>query len=103
MLETVLSYQSLLENIEGYISDSHYKKDYFIKELDISRATFYNKLKNKSFTVDEMFKLGTLLFPDELKAIEIKEALKQSRKDSREGRTISHENVMAKARKKILG
>lgn len=101
MLDIVISYQNLLQNVESYISKSDFKKEFFIKELGVSRATFYNKIKNKSFSVDEMLKLSGLLFPEELKAFEIKQALSRSRLDSDNGNVVPHEQVMANARKKI--
>lgn len=101
MLDIVINYQSLLDNIDTYIEDSKFKKDYLIEELGVSRATFYNKVKKKNFTIDEMVILSTILFPEEAKAFEIKEALRTSREDSKSGRTRSHESVMSAVRKKL--
>jgi len=101
MLDIIYGYQNLLDNIDTYIEASKFKKDYLIEQLGVSRATFYNKVKKKSFTIDEMVILSTILFPEEAKAFEIKEALRESRDDSRLGRTKSHEDVMADVRKKL--
>jgi len=101
MLDIVLNYKNLLENIHRYIEESKFKKEFIIDELGISRATFYNKLKKQSFSVSEMIKLSSLLFPEDVKAIEIKEALERSRKDSEAGRVWEHNAVIANARKKI--
>jgi len=101
MLDIIYGYQNLLDNIDTYIEASKFKKDYLIEQLGVSRATFYNKVKKKSFTIDEMVILSTILFPEEAKAFEIKEALRESRDDSRFGRTKSHEDVMADVRKKL--
>ena len=51
MLDIVLSYKNLLEDMDGYIEKSKFKKEHIIKELGVSRATFYNKLKKRSFSV----------------------------------------------------
>lgn len=101
MLDIVYKYQSLLENIDDYIEDSKYKKEYLIEQLGVSRATFYNKVKKKNFTIEEMVVLSTILFPEEAKAFEIKEALRESREDSKEGRTRGHREVMSDVRKKL--
>ncbi|MHA7830604.1 MAG: hypothetical protein ACX93O_05860 [Flagellimonas sp.] len=100
MLDIVLNYKSLLENINKYIEESKFKKEYIIDELGISRATFYNKLKKQSFSVSEMIKLSSLLFPEDVKALEIKQALERSRKDSASGRVLEHKSVIDDARKK---
>ncbi len=101
MLDIVYGYQNLLQNIDRYIDDSKFKKAYFIEQLGISRATFYNKVKKKNFTIDEMVILSNILFPEEAKVFEIKEALRASREDSKNGRTKAHEKVMDDVRKKL--
>lgn len=101
MLDIVYGYQSLLDNIDTYIEESKFKKKFLIEQLGVSRATFYNKVKNKNFTIDEMVVLSTILFPEEAKAFEIKEALRESRKDSKAGMTRKHEAVMADVHKKL--
>ena len=101
MLDIVYKYQGLLENIDSYIDDSKFKKEYLIEQLGVSRATFYNKVKKKSFTIDEMVILSNILFPEEAKAFEIKEALRASREDSKNGRTRDHKDVMGDVRKKL--
>jgi len=101
MLDIVYGYQNLLDNIDSYIEASKFKKDYLIEELGVSRATFYNKVKKKNFTIDEMVVLSKILFPEEAKAFEIKEALRESREDSRIGRIRNHKDVMADVRKKL--
>jgi len=101
MLEIVYGYQNLLENIDAYIDDSKFKKEYLIQQLGVSRATFYNKVKKKNFTIDEMVILSNILFPEEAKAFEIREALRTSREDSKNGRTKNHKDVMEDVRKKL--
>lgn len=101
MLDIVYGYQNLLENLAAFIDESKYKKEHFYNELGLSRATFYNKLKKRSFSISEMLKLGNILFPEEAKAFEIKEALARSRNDSKEGKIRSHIDVIADARNKI--
>lgn len=102
MLDIVYGYQNLLANIDTYIEESKFKKEYLIEQLGVSRATFYNKIKKKNFTIYEMVILSTILFPEEAKAFEIKEGLRESREDSKAGRTSKHETVMADVREKLL-
>lgn len=101
MLDVVLSYKNLLEGLDKYIEESKYKKEHLIEELGVSRATFYNKLKKRSFSVAEMIKLSSLLFPEEAKAIEIKQALERSRSDSEAGRVKNHSSIIQNARKRL--
>ena len=101
MLDIVYKYHSLVNNIDSYIEDSKFKKEYLIGQLNISRATFYNKIKKKSFTIDEMVILSNILFPEEAKTFEIREALSASRRDSSNGNTRNHQEVMEDVRKKL--
>lgn len=101
MLDIVYRYQNLLANIGSYIDNSKFKKDYLIEQLGVSRATFYNKIKKKNFTIDEMVILSKILFPEEAKAFEIREALRESREDSKNGKIKSHKDVMKDVRKKL--
>jgi len=99
MLDVVLQYQSLMDNLNNLIESSNYKKEHFIKVLGVSRGTFYNKLKKKSFTTQEMEKLTRILFPEKAKALEIKTALEESLNDSAEGRVKEHYLVMEETKK----
>lgn len=72
-----------------------------IEQLGVSRTTFYYKVKKKNFTIDQMVILSTILFPEEAKAFQIKEALRASREDSKNGRTRDHQEVMEDVRKKL--
>src|SRR5690606_7835666 len=101
MLDIVLNYKNLLENIDRYIEESKFKKEHIIDELGVSRATFYNKLKKRSFNLPEMIKLSSLLFPEDTKAIEIKQALDRSRMDSNTCKVTGHESIISNARKKL--
>lgn len=103
MLDVVLKYQDLLDNISDLIESSNYKKEYFIKVLGISRGTFYSKLKKKTFSTNEMEKLTRILFPENAKSVEIKAELEQSLRDSRDGKVKAHALVMEEAKKYISG
>lgn len=101
MLDIIYQYQELLENIDSMISESRFKKEYVIEQLEISRASYYNKVKKQSFSISEMTKLINLLFPEEAKAFEIQQALNNSRKESAEGNTRCHNDVINELRSKL--
>lgn len=101
MLDIVYSYQTLLDNLGSYIEESKFKKEYFFEELGVSRATFYNKLKKRSFSITEMLKLSTILFPEDAKAFEIKQGLKRSKQDSLAGRVKEHDTIMSEVRERL--
>lgn len=101
MLYEIYQYQEVLNTLEERIKKSRYKKEYLINALDISRATFYKKLKQKSFSTSELILLGKILSPEEDQALEIKKALKRSAADLKAGQTISHNEVINQAYKRL--
>lgn len=98
MIQEVLAYKNVLRSIKELMDNSPYKKRYIIEKTGMSAATFYRKLKNLTFTADEVLKIAKLLRPEEAVLI----ALQESEKDRGSGRMISHEQVMGQLRKKYL-
>ncbi len=61
MREKVIEYKKVLEKVNLLIKSSPYKKNYIIKKTGMSSPTFYRKLKNNSFTPDELLKIIKLI------------------------------------------
>ena len=61
MLAIIKNYQELLEDLPHLIKRSKYKQSYIIEYSGVKQATFYRKLKEGSFTPEELFKICTLL------------------------------------------
>ena len=101
MIQLVLKYQDYIENIKDYIDNSPYKSSYFLKELQLSKPTFYRKLREKTFTVKEITILTKLLFPKEAYKQELLTSIAQGREDIKNGNTMTSEEVRKAMRKKI--
>ncbi len=101
MIKTVQKYNEYVRNIKTYIDKSPYKSSYIVKELGIPTTTFYRKLKENTFTLDEVEKLTRVLFPKEAYYQEIIEGLQKSEQDIIDGRVVDHEEVMKRIRKKL--
>lgn len=54
MKEIILKYKELTHGIDKIISKAPIKIEHLAKKLKISRNHFYNKRRNKSFTLREM-------------------------------------------------
>lgn len=50
----ISKYQKLIESIDQMISNTPVKKEYLADKLGVSRTTFYNKRRNRSFTLKEI-------------------------------------------------
>ncbi len=73
-MESVLQeYRKLIEDLPEKIKQSHFKPQAIIKLTSIPSATFYNRMKNKNFTLSEAEKIVRILkFEEKLQAEIIK-------------------------------
>jgi len=65
-----------------------------MQKLGLKHATYYRKLKSKSFTHQEVKLITTLLFPEEI----LMQELQKSEEDIKAGRTINFEDFKQKLR-----
>lgn len=100
MIALVKEYNSYIEILPKLIENSDYKLDFFVKRLDISKPTMYRKLRENAFTSTEVEILTALLFPKETYKNEMLEGIEQGRRDYREGRTKTSEEVRNKIQEK---
>lgn len=102
MIQTVKNYKKLINEIPELISKADYKSNYFMKILGLTRPTYYRKLREKTFTTQEVELITKALFPKEAFLEEIKEDLKKAEQQIKKGEVVSHEEVMAHFEKKYL-
>ena len=98
MIQQILDYKNVLEEIEGMINASPYKKGYIIDKVGIPAPTFYRKLKTLSFTPDEVLSIAKLLNPREAILME----MKQSEIEIDNGNYIEHADLSNQLRKEFL-
>lgn len=96
MIQLVEEYDKYVSNLPELVSKSYYKAEYFIQNLNLKNATYYRKLKENSFTPQEIKKITELLFPEEV----LMQKLQKSEEDIQSGKVFDHEDVMAKLRAK---
>jgi hypothetical protein len=96
MIQLVDEYDKYVSEIPYLVSNSYYKAEYFIQNLNLKNATYYRKLKENNFTPQEIKKITELLFPEEV----LMQKLQKSEEDIQQGRVLDHEDVMAKLRSK---
>ena len=96
MIQLVEEYGKYVSEIPDLVSNSYYKAEYFIQNLNLKNATYYRKLKENNFTPQEIKKITELLFPEEV----LLQKLQKSEEDIQQGRVLDHEDVMVKLRSK---
>ncbi|WP_343694031.1 hypothetical protein [Flavobacterium sp.] len=102
MIQEVIAYKNIVENIEGLIDNSPYKKNYIIEKIGIPSPTFYRKLKTQSFTPDEVLSIAKILSPEENYMLELKADIEQGKLDIKNGDFITHEEMLDKLKRRNL-
>lgn len=92
MIEIVQNYENYIDSLPELIGKSYYKAEFFMQKLGLKHATYYRKLKSKSFTHQEVKLLTTLLFPEQI----LMQELQKSEEDIKAGRTINFEDFKQK-------
>lgn len=98
MIQQIIDYKNVLEQIEGMIAESPYKKGFIIDKVGIAAPTFYRKLKTLSFTPDEVLAIAKLLNPREAILME----MQQSENEIDKGEFIEHSELTKQLRKEFL-
>lgn len=101
MIEVVVNYKNYLEDLPRELSKSKYKMEYFIEKLGVSTATFYRKLREKKFTVNEVEVLTKELHPEEYYEMRFMQELRESIKAAEKGEVKSNKEVLEEMHKKI--
>lgn len=96
MIDIVVKYNSYLDSLPDLVKNSYYKAEYFIKNLRVSEATYYRKLRDRSFTPKEVEIITELLYPEEM----LLRSLERGEKDIKEGNLTPHNEVMKNLRAK---
>ena len=90
----VKDYRLIVNNIDALIKASGYKISWIEEQMGMDRVSFYQKRKNKKFSLDEMEKLLAVIHADEL---EDKVLIEMSLEGEKSG-TLSREET-----KNLLG
>lgn len=96
MIEIVENYENYVNSLPELINKSYYKAEFFMQKLGLKHATYYRKLKLKSFTHQEVKLITTLLYPEEL----LIQELQKSEEDIKAGKTIDYSHFKEKLRAK---
>jgi hypothetical protein len=102
MIQEIITYKNIVNNIEDLMNKSPFKKYYIIEKVGISSPTFYRKLKTHTFTVDEVLAIAKVLSPEENFKMELKAEIEQARLDIENGNFITHEEMLEELKSKKM-
>ena len=77
MYNLVLDYNNYVAGLKDLIKNSPYKTSYILEKLNMPKATYYKKVRENSFKIDEVNAITELLFPNEVVEHRLKNAMKQ--------------------------
>jgi len=95
MIQEIIAYKNIVNDIEDLISKSPFKKNYIIEKTGIPSPTFYRKLRTQTFTPDEVLSIAKILSPEENFMLELKADIEQGKRDLENGDFITHEEMLA--------
>ena len=101
MITTVNKYYNYLQSLNKLITNSDYKASFFYKRLNLKAPTYYRKLRENSFTTEEVIEITKLLFPEEAYREEIKRDLKLAESDIEYGRVKNNDTVLDELEKEF--
>lgn len=102
MIQEIIAYKNIVNNIEDLMTKSPFKKSYIIEKVGIPSPTFYRKLKTQTFTPDEVLSIAKILSPEENFRLELKAEIEQGKLDFENGDFITHEEMLEELRSKKL-
>ncbi|PQJ78336.1 hypothetical protein [Polaribacter porphyrae] len=102
MINIVEQYNNYIQQIPQLINETDYKASHFIKLLGLKPPTYYRKLRENAFSIEEVNILTKALFPKEAYLQELKRDLAISDDDFKNGRVIEHSVVMKQLKEKYL-
>lgn len=93
MINEIIKTKDFMQNLESYILKSSYKVEHIIKRLGVTKPTYYKKLHENKFSVNELLLIGSILFPDEYQAELLKMEIETSISQYEKGETMTTEEV----------
>ncbi|SHG11766.1 hypothetical protein [Flavobacterium johnsoniae] len=102
MIQEIIAYKNIVDNIESLMDKSPYKKNYIIEKVGIPSPTFYRKLKTQSFTPDEVLSIAKILSPEEDFKMRLKAEIENAKREYEEGNFMTHEEMLLELKKKNI-
>lgn len=102
MIQAIFETKDLLNNVEKHIANSPYKVEYIIKELGITKTTYYKKVHERRFDINELMRIFSILYPAEYESIYIGRMLEESIAQAKQGLVSTTEEVLNRCNAKYL-
>ena len=101
MITELLETRKIVANFDKIISNSPYKTEYISEKANIPIATFYRKLRDNKFTLDEIIKIVEIIQPELYEYEMLSKKIAIAEEQFRNGQFIAQKDFVFSA-KKIL-
>lgn len=101
-IELIQTYIEEMNKVGETIKKSQYKTQFFMDLLGLKRGFFYKKMKNGTFTAEEMNRMAPYLYPEAQTEYDkniIAKLLDQSEKDYEQGNYKDFKELLSETRK----
>jgi predicted transcriptional regulator len=99
MITELLVTQKIVANFDKTISNSPYKTEYISEKANIPLPTFYRKLRQNKFTLDEIIKIIEVIAPEQYEYEILSAKIKVAEEQFKNGQFIEHKDFVFDARK----
>ncbi len=97
MYKEVSEYRQFVNNLPEKIKKSTFKISGIIAKSGISKASFYKKMKNNTFSLEEVERISRLLYIEE----EIQKEIQKGLEDIKHGRVMTLEESFKELKQKL--
>ena len=94
MITELLKTQKIVANFDKTISNSPYKTEYISERANIPLPTFYRKLRQDKFTLDEIIKIVEVIEPEQYEYEMLSAKIKIAEEQFKNGQFINEEDFV---------
>jgi predicted transcriptional regulator len=94
MITELLETKKIVANFDKTIINSPYKTEYISEKANIPLPTFYRKLRENKFTIDEILAIIEIIQPEQYQFEMLNEKIKIAEQQFKNGAFIAHEDFV---------
>lgn len=94
MITELLETRKIVANFDKTIADSPYKTEYISEKANIPLPTFYRKLRENKFTLDEVIRIVEIIQPELYEYEMLSKKIAIAEEQFKNGQFIDHEDFI---------
>jgi predicted transcriptional regulator len=94
MIKELIETKRIIANFDKMVSDSPYKTEYISSRINIPLPTFYRKLRDNKFTIDEIIAILEVIHPEQYQYEMLSENIKMAEDQIKNGDFIEEKDFI---------